>query len=274
MADLAQQVQGAITEALAADELELPVLPEVALNIRTEAERDSVSVNSLAKVIADDASIAAQLIKVVNSPMFRTARVIDELPLAISRLGLDYSANLATGLAMKHMFQATSEFIDTMLRKTWSRSAKVAGLSGLLAKRHTKLRVDQAMVAGLTHSIGVLPILSWAEENDHLLSNSISLERIVTAIHGSIGTMILQRWEFPEEIALVPALHLDHSRYASQPDFIAIVALANRLVQGDEDPDAVPLSEISAFEILDIDPANTDLHASLLEEAAESASNL
>lgn len=272
MADLAQQVQGAIKEALSQDELELPVLPEVALNIRAEAERENVSVASLAQVIADDASISAQLIKVVNSPVFRSARVIDELPLAISRLGLDYSANLATGLAMKNMFQATSEFIDTVLRNTWRQSAKVAGLSGLIAKRYTKLRVDQAMVAGLTHRIGVLPILSWAEENDHLLSNGISLDRVITSIHGSIGTMILHRWDFPENIALVPAHHLDHTRYVDQPDFIAIVTVANRIAT--DDPDAPPMSEMSAFQALNIDWTNEELLAELLEEGTESANSL
>lgn len=272
MADLAPQVQQEISEALKADQLELPVLPEVALNIQTEAERPNVSVTSLARVIADDASISAQLIKVVNSPMFRTAQVINELPLAISRLGLDYSANLATGLAMKHMFQATSEFIDTMLRKTWQHSTQVAALSGLLAKEHSKLRVDQAMVAGLTHRIGVLPILSWAEENDHLLSNSITLERVVTAIHGSIGTMILQRWEFPEDIALVPVLHLDHTRYVPEPDLITVVTAANRLLSND--PEAPPLEEVTALKTLGIDAWSEEQYAELVERSNDGSPGL
>ncbi|MEM6707642.1 MAG: HDOD domain-containing protein [Pseudomonadota bacterium] len=272
MADLAQQLHGSITEALTQDELELPVLPEVALNIRSEAEDPNVSVASLAKVISADPAISAQLIKVVNSPMFRTARVIDELPLAISRLGLDYSANLATGLAMKLMFQATSEFIDTILRKTWQQSAAVAGLSGVLAKRYTKLRVDQAMVAGLTHRIGVLPILSWAEENDNLLSNSFTLERLIDSAHGSIGTTILMRWDFPEEIALVPALFADESRYAGQPDFIAIVTAADRLL--DKRDDATPMNDIAAFETLKIPIDDEELLASLVAEAEEGSSAL
>ena len=269
MSQLAQQIHEAIGSALAADELELPVLPEVALNIREEAGRSSVCVKSLAEVIAVDAGLVARLIKVVNSPMFRASRVIDELPSAISRLGLDYSANLASGVAMKQMFQATSEHIDRVLRSTWSHSSAVAALSATLAKERTDLRADQAMLAGLTHSIGALPILSWAEENDHLLGDSITLERVIASVHGSIGTMILQRWDFPEEIAMVPSQYQDLSRKPEVPDYISVVTVADLLAKGLENYDASTLSldDIEAFAMLRLDPQNEDLLQQMVEIA-------
>ncbi len=261
MSELAEQIHEAISTALLEDELELPVLPEVALNIREEAERESVSVHTLADVISADAGLVARLIKVVNSPMFRASRVIDELPAAISRLGLEYAANLATGIAMKQMFQATSEHVDRVLRSTWSHSSAVAALSGTLAKERTNLRMDQAMLAGLTHSIGALPILSWAEAHDHLLSDSITLERVIASIHGSIGTMILQRWQFPDEIAMVPSHYQDYSRHSDRADFISVVTVANILAKGldNYDASAFALDDIDAFAKLRIDPQNEDL---------------
>lgn len=271
MSQLSAQIHDAISTALKEDELDLPVLPEVALNIRQETERTSVSVHSLAEVIAEDAGLVARLIKVVNSPMFRASRVIDELPAAISRLGLEYAANLASGIAMKQMFQATSEHVDRVLRNTWSHSSAVAALSGTLARERTNLRMDQAMLAGLTHSIGALPILSWAEENDHLLSDSISLERVIAGIHGSIGTMILQRWQFPEEIALVPSHYKDYGRHVERADFISVVTVANVLVNGLESYDdrELPLEQVNAFDVLRIDPQNEDLIERMKEIAQE-----
>lgn len=269
MSELAEQIHEAIGTALSADELELPVLPEVALNIREEAGRKSVSVKSLAEVIAGDAGLVARLIKVVNSPMFRASRVIDELPAAISRLGLEYAANLATGIAMKQMFQATSEHVDRVLRSTWSHSSAVAALSGTLAKERTNLRMDQAMLAGLTHSIGALPILSWAEENDHLLGDSITLERVISSIHGSIGTMILERWQFPEEIAMVPSQYQDLTRAPDRPDYTSIVTVADLLVKGLDQYDASKLSldDVQAFAMLRLDPQNEDLLEQMVDIA-------
>lgn len=270
MAELAEQIHDAVNSALSDDELELPVLPEVALNIREAAEKPSVSVHSLAEVIAVDAGLVARLLKVVNSPMFRASRVIDELPAAISRLGLEYAANLATGVAMRQMFQATSEHVDRVLRNTWSHSSAVAALAGTLAKERTDLRMDQAMLAGLTHSIGALPILSWAEENSHLLSDSITLERVIAKIHGSIGTMILKKWDFADDIALVPSHYQDLHRVSEGPDFVAVVTVADLLVSGLDNYDAKSLSldDVHAFETLRLDPQNEDLLAKMMDIAS------
>ena len=104
MADLALSVANDISAALDNDELELPSLPEVALKIRDEAESENVSAVSLANVVGDDPGLAAQLVRIANSPMFRASRPIDELGQAVSRLGVEYAANIVTGLAMQRHF--------------------------------------------------------------------------------------------------------------------------------------------------------------------------
>ncbi len=119
--------------------------------------------------------------------MFMSARAIDDLAQAISRLGVEYAANIVVGLAMQQMFQATSELMNSKMREVWKTSTDVAAWSGVLAKRFTDLRPDQATLAGLTHSIGVLPILSWAEEHDELLTDSQTLDRLIESIHPTIA---------------------------------------------------------------------------------------
>ncbi len=230
MAQIAEQISTDIRQALKADELDLPSLPEVALRIRDEAQSDTVSAISLSKVVAKDPGLAVQLVKTANSPMFMAARPIDDLAQAISRLGVEYAANIVTGLAMHHMFQATSELIDNKMRQVWKTSTDVAAWSGVLAKRFTKLRPDQATLAGLTHSIGVLPILSWAEENDDLLNDSKTLDRVIESIHPAIGTMILMRWNFAEEIISVPEGYMSPIRQGSDVGYVDLVSAALLLV--------------------------------------------
>ena len=60
MPDVAATIKSELQDALEADELELPTLPEVALRIRDEAESDSVSAASLAQVIGADARTCRQ----------------------------------------------------------------------------------------------------------------------------------------------------------------------------------------------------------------------
>lgn len=258
MADLAAVILADLESALGADELELPTPPEVALRIRDETESAAVTGNSLANVISVDPGLAASLLRVANSSLFRGVHVIDELPMAINRMGLEYAANLATGLAMQQMFQATSELVDRKLRQTWQHATIVAAVSAYLAKTYTRLRVDQAMLAGLTHTIGVLPILAWAEENDHLLRDSMTMDKVIDSLHGSMGTMILQHWDFPDPIALVPSHYLDFSRHTESPDYISIVSVAvHEVARIYNTPTTATTEEVSGYAHLDIDPTDS-----------------
>ncbi|MCP5181046.1 MAG: HDOD domain-containing protein [Pseudomonadales bacterium] len=256
MTDLAQAIETELQEAAESDELELPTLPEVALRIRDVASDRNVSGTSLAAVVAEDPVLTAQLMRVANSPMFRAVKPIDDLQMAISRIGVEYAANLATGLAMQHMFQATSELIDRKLRETWSHAVDIAAICGVLARSFTDLASDQATLAGLTHSIGVLPILSWAEHNDHLVEDEAILNRVIESSHGSIGTMILTRWNFPPELASIPSQLTRWDREVADSDFTDLVQIATlQSVVGTEHPlTQLDWSEVSAFSRLGLDP--------------------
>jgi len=274
MADLAAVILADLESALGADQLDLPTPPEVALRIRDEAESPAVTGNSLAKVIAADPGLAANLLRVANSAMFRGVHVIDELPMAINRMGLEYAANLATGLAMQQMFQATSEFVDRKLRQTWQHATVVAAISAYLAKTYTRLRVDQAMLAGLTHTIGTLPILAWAEENDDLLRDSMTMDRVIDSLHGSIGTMILQHWEFPDPIALVPSHYLDHSRHTETPDYISVVSVAvNEAARVDANAKHAAQDVVCGYAQLNIDAADPEFLEAINNQAQYALTN-
>jgi HD-like signal output (HDOD) protein len=267
MPDLAETIQQEVTAAVASDELQLPTLPEVALRIRDEAENENVSAQSLGEVLSADPALAARMIKIANSPMFRATNTIEDLNMALSRLGVVYAANMATGLAMSQMFQATNDIIDRKLRATWAQATGVAAISGVLAKSFTRLRPDQATLAGLTHNIGVLPILTWAEENETLLQDSMTMDRVIESIHGSLGTMILQSWDFPPEIAMVPAHYMDFDRAADQADYIDVVMVANLQNQPENHPLAeLDWSTIQAFKNLGLDPS---VESSELEDLDE-----
>jgi len=226
MTDLAQRVQDELIQAIDKDQLVLPTLPEVALRIREAAENPDVSIPDLVREISNDAALSARLIKVVNSPLLRTRQEITDLGMAVNRMGINYTANLATGLAMSQMFQATSDVIDRKMREVWARSTEVAGISHVLCRHYTRLKPDQATLAGLVHQIGVLPILSYAEENSQLLTDSISLNLVIERIHPILGDRILAAWDFPAPLRHVPTEHLDFNRSTPTVDYSDIVQVA------------------------------------------------
>jgi len=256
MSHVAERVREEIVEAIRNDELVLPTLPEVALKVREVADDPDADLDQLAQVIGRDAALSARIIRVANSPLLRGNRTIEDLKSALMRLGMEYTCNLATGLAMQQMFQATSDLVDSRLRDVWSRSSEVAGICHVLCKHYTNLRPDQATLAGLVHKIGVLPVLTYAEDHPSLLVDSLTLDRVVEELQGPLGDIILKAWDFPKDIIQVPSQHLNFSRSAPRADYADLVTVA--LLQshmGDGSTlGELDYHQITAFERLGIDP--------------------
>lgn len=275
MSKLADKVQQELIRAIENDELVLPTLPEVALRVREAAEDPDIGIPQICKVIGNDAALTARIIKVVNSPLLRSNKEITDLQMAVSRLGINYTCNLATGLAMEQMFQATSDVVDRKMREVWNKSTEIAGICHVLCRHYTRLMPDQATLAGLVHQIGVLPILTYAEENNELLADSISLNHVIEQIHPIIGDKILRTWEFPEPIAIVPSQYLNFARDSAKVDYVDIVQVATlQSYLGSEHPyTQLDWSTVPAFAKLGLDPdidmqADEDLSAAM--EAAMS----
>jgi HD-like signal output (HDOD) protein len=212
----------------------------------------------------------------VNSPLLRTNREITDLQMAVSRLGINYTCNLATGLAMEQMFQATSDVVDRKMREVWNKSTEIAGICHALCRSYTRLLPDQATLAGLVHQIGVLPILTYAEDNNELLADSISLNHVIEQIHPIIGDKILRAWDFPELIAMVPSQYLNFSRDSAKVDYVDIVQVATlQSYLGSQHPyTQLDWSQIPAFSKLGLDP-NVDIQEDEdLSAAMEAAMNM
>lgn len=257
MHNLAEKVSQAINDAIEADELVLPTMPEMALRVREVAGDPDSSVKQLATVIGGDAALTARIIKVANSALYRGAVEIQDLNMALMRLGMATTCTLATGLAMEQMFQATTDMVDKRLRQVWAVSSEIAGLCTVLCKHYTKLRPDQATLAGLVHKIGVLPILSYAEDHPSLLKDSITLDSIIKVSHAKIGQRILTAWEFPKEIQSVPVAHLNFSRQVPKVDYADLVTVALLESYPDQYQD-LDYNEVTAFERLGITPGTQE----------------
>jgi HD-like signal output (HDOD) protein len=217
-------IKNEIISAIQNDELVLPTMPEVALRLREAAEDENADAASIAAVIGSDAALSARIIKVANSPLVRGVQTVQDLQMAISRMGVAYTANLATGIAMEQLFQATSDAVDERMRRTWEHSTEVASLSHVLCAHFTDLSPDQATLAGLVHEIGVLPILAWADEDDW---DEKLIESVCKELHPELGRMILEAWDFPIELINVPSSYTEFDRISEAADYVDVVMVAN-----------------------------------------------
>ena len=249
-----------LIQDLESGQLQLPTLPEVALRVRDVVDDENANANQIADIIAQDAALSARLIQVANSPLYRGRQEIDRLSMVVSRLGNKLVRNLVTSQVMKQMFQATNDAVDERLRAVWEHSVQVAAIARALAGGVPGLLPDQAMLAGLIHDIGTLPILYRAEEREELLETPGLLDQLIARLHTRIGGAILQHWKFPEALVAVAAEHEDLERsHEGGPDLVDLVQVAN--LQSHIDTDhrlgQVDWSSVSAFQRLGLD---ADVH--------------
>jgi len=258
-----------LVQDLESGHLQLPTLPEVALRVRDVVDDENANASQIADIIAQDAALSARLLQVANSPLYRGRQEIDRLSMVIARLGSKLVRNLVTSQVMKQMFQATNDMVDQRLRAVWEHSVQVAAISRALASRAPGIEPDQAMLAGLLHDVGTLPILYRAEERDELLDTPGLLDHLIETLHTRIGGAILKHWKFPEALVAVAAEHEDLTReHAGPADLVDVVQVANLQSRIDSDHalSQADWSKIPAFHQLGLD---VDVHEIELTDVAE-----
>lgn len=224
---LKEKILTELIDELENDRLVLPSLPEVALKVRDTASNPNVTSKQLAEIIGNDAALTARLIQIANSPLLRGAQRIDSLNLAITRMGSGMVKNCVNSIIVKQIFHPKTTITEKRFKTFWEHSTEVAAISVALASV-TRLKGDEAMLAGLVHDIGTLPIIKRAETIPELLADEQLFDEITAELHTRIGHQLLLRWEFPSAIAEAAGAHENLRRHETDSaDITDIVIVAN-----------------------------------------------
>lgn len=216
-----------VQEELDANRLVLPTLPDVALKVRDAVAKGETTSQELADMIVTDAALSARLMQVANSPLYRGAVEVNNIQMAVTRLGSNTIRTLITSLVMQQMFTPTTELLDDYFRETWEQGVNVSAICRALASFVPHLNPDEAMLAGLVHQIGKLPILMLVEDIPEFRDSPSRLNKLLEKAHPAIGKIIMDTWDFPEELKLVASEYVDFQRNVSEKaDYVDLVQVA------------------------------------------------
>ncbi|MEQ1437854.1 HDOD domain-containing protein [Fontimonas sp. SYSU GA230001] len=243
-----------VVDALTHDRLTLPTLPEVALRIQALLRDEDVAVAAVVKEIQSDPALAVRLLRVANSAAVRGGRSVDSIQQAVTRLGLQYTRLLVNGLVLEQMFRSNSPMLKERLGTCWRDSVEVAALARALAAQCTLLQPELAMLGGLIHRVGTLPILRMAEAHTDAIDTPAELDEVIDRLAPRVGSMVLRAWHFPAELVDLPVqwpdLRRAHEGAADYADVVIVAVLRLRADKGGEPvPDGIP-----AFAKLDLEP--------------------
>lgn len=209
------------------DKLDLPTIPDVAQKIRKAINNNKANSNTISRVVQTDPSITARLIKIANSPLYRGRRKIESCPEALTRLGLKTAQDIVTAFSMKAVFTAKSPIIKRKMTELWAHSSYVASISAVLAHKTPGFDPDRAMLAGLIHDIGIVPILTHADKHPQIISNPKDLAETTKQLRSDIGVQIIRKWDLPRDFENV-VIHAEnwYRDAKPEPDYTDIVMIA------------------------------------------------
>jgi HD-like signal output (HDOD) protein len=250
---VAERVLCDIREALASDRLRLPVLPEAVIRLRAVLADPASTLQDLARTLGLDPALAARLLRVANSAYYGAMRQVDSLPQALIRLGHDAIERTVMMLGVAELYRGHDQAATReRVRSVWEHSVQVAALSGELAPL-AGARPDAALLVGLIHDVGALPVLAWVANHPALLLEPAVLDQLVDALHVPLGRELLERWRLPPALVDAVAVHEDFSRDpGTAPDLGDVVIVANRMTRAGGLPAEV--EPIPAWRRLGLDP--------------------
>lgn len=212
---------------LAQKNFSVPSLPEITDKIRRAIEKPNCDIIAISKMIAGDPPLSGRLIQAANSSLFKGLHHIDDIPSAISRLGLTCIKNLVLSLSVNSLFKSVQHgWAKKKLADISNSSIEIAAMSQVFAAQF-KLDTAEALLAGLIHDIGAIPIITWCAENLGEPKDLSVIDEAIFKLSPHLSEWILQNWNLSNEIATVPmAISQLKREHEGRIDYADVVQVA------------------------------------------------
>ncbi len=223
---------------IASGALELPILPQVASQVLAMSTSDDTNARGLAELLHGDQAIAAHVLRVANSPLYRPRVPLVSLQQAISRLGLATLREIVITVSMQsRMFNAPS--YATEARALWQHAVYTAAYAREIARR-CRRNVEGAFLGGLLHDVSKPVLLLALADLSAQLQEPIPPSVVITAMevyHTQVGAVLASTWTLPPEVCESMVYHHDYSAAPAHPEAAMVTCLADRVAYALVQPD-------------------------------------
>lgn len=231
-----------LIEKIKQDALVLPTLPEIALKVRDAAEDPDVNLNKMSDIISQDAALSVGMLKVANSALLGRSVKVETVNQAVTRIGLRQIKSIATAMALEQVFVSENETVSMYMRKSWLKTVEVSAVAislmtfYLKENKHTSLTLDNLTLVALVHNIGVLPILTEAENHPEVFANVQFLQQAIAKLSSTVGGAVVKAWGFGDVFTEIVESWSDLSKLPPEVtylDFIRLGAIFNGIFKSE-----------------------------------------
>jgi putative nucleotidyltransferase with HDIG domain len=221
-----------IRRLLSTQPIDLPVFHPVAVRILHLLHSPDFTMAQVTELANEDQSLAGQILKMANSPLYIGRVRTETVKEAVVRLGAGEIANLAMAASQASLHASDQPVINSFMQSLWLHSHACALGSRWLARMAGyPQHAEQAYMAGLLHDIGKLYLLKALERLNQMgvahaaLEEELLLE-IFEELHVEQGCRLMEHWNMPKVYYNVVANHHDDN-FDTQDTVLTVVRLVN-----------------------------------------------
>jgi len=186
--------------------------PELSIKILQAVERPDVNMNDVVKIILEEPTICAQILKVANSAYYYRGERINNITGAVVHLGLENVRRILLAVELIGVFRANSVLTFFNEINFWKHSVAGGLLASELSSSSKKNDTESSYLCGLLRNIGVLAIRQFLPKEFYQIYEMIGKKNVPfkTASKESIGIdhreithLLCMRWNLPDKIIRV-----------------------------------------------------------------------
>lgn len=192
-----------VRKLLASQPIELPIFHPVALKLQRMLSDYDFTVDEVAQVANEDQSLASQMLKMANSPMYMGRTKVATIKEAVIRLGAQQVINIAIAASQASAHASENPALDAYMKELWLHShGSALGARWLAHNCGMRGIADEIYLAALLHDVGKLYLLKAIERLvkagviSSMFDDDLIME-IFDAMHVEQGYRLMQHWNFP-----------------------------------------------------------------------------
>ncbi len=205
-------------------DIEFPTLPLYLQMIQKEVRQLEPSFAKIGHYVSQDIALTAKVLKVVNSPAYATRYPIDNIPQALTTLGLTNFVSAILEEALKNELDQ-QHLSPQNFAIIWRHSSDVAMAAKFIAERlntykEFALTIDSnhAYLAGLFHDCGIPIMAARFSEYENIVTEAfVQNTPLIEAEssnfytdHSVVSYLVGKSWELPKTVTNVLFCH--HSK--------------------------------------------------------------
>lgn len=230
-------VSSSLTTLIEDPDLVLPVLPEVATQVRRLMASEDSSFEAIADLVETEQGMSARILQVANSPIYAGLERIRNIQQAVGRLGLRETRNILQAVIAQNLFRSEARGFQEMMRQLWLHSLATAYSNEMIAQKLHIPDSDDYFMMGLLHDIGKLVIFHLIVEGrkqglwDEAAMNEDVARKVLIMRHNDLGARLAEKWEYPQVFREVVRLHNDAINIERRSEPVVVTYFSNLLAR-------------------------------------------